>query len=250
MKLEGKIAIVTGGARDIGREVSIKLAREGVKVVVNYFNSEADAIETKRQIDALRGECVIIRNDMTQWEEVQHLFRESTRIYGNSIHILVNVVGGLFGRKLIEDQDEEWYNLVMNVNMKSVFFTTKAAIEFMSPGASIVNLSSLAARDGGGGGSSLYAASKGAVSTYTRAMAKELGPRGIRVNAVCPGLIDTSFHDRFTKPEIRTMVSGATPLRREGEAAEVADLVAYLASDEASFITGANIDINGGTYFS
>ena len=250
MKLKGKVAMVTGGARDIGREVSVKLAKEGAKVVVNYFNSEEDALKTKRLIEEVNGECIIVRGDMTKWKEVQNLLTESTKAFGNSIHILVNVVGGLFGRKLIEEQDEEWYDLVMNVNMKSIFFTTKATVGYMSEGASIINLSSQAARDGGGGGSSLYAASKGAVTTYTRSIAKEFGPRGIRVNAVCPGMIATNFHDRFTKPEVRTMVENATPLRRQGEAAEVANLVAYLASDESSFITGTNIDINGGTYFS
>jgi 3-oxoacyl-[acyl-carrier protein] reductase len=250
MKLKGKIAIVTGGARDIGREVSIKLAMEGAKVVVNYYNSEQDAVETGRLIGENKGECILIGNDMTKWEEVQHMLRETTAIYGSNIHILVNVVGGLFGRRAIEEQDEAWYDLVMNVNMKSVFFTTKATVGFMGQGASIVNLSSLAARDGGGRGSSLYAAAKGAVTTYTRSMAKELGPRGIRVNAVCPGLIDTSFHDRFTSAEVRTSVANNTPLRREGMASEVANLVAFLASDESAFITGANLDINGGTYFS
>ena len=250
MKLKGKIAIVTGGARDIGREVSVKLAKEGAKVVINYFNSEEHALETKRLIEKVGGECIVVRGDMTKWKEVQNLLSETTKAFGNNIHILVNVAGGLFGRKTIEEQDEEWYDLVMNANMKSVFFTTKATVGYMSHGATIINLSSQAARDGGGGGSSLYATSKGAVTTFTRSIAKELGPRGIRVNAVCPGMIATSFHDRFTKPEVRTMVANATPLRRQGEAAEVADLVAYLASDESSFITGANIDINGGTYFS
>lgn len=250
MKLEGKVAIVTGGARDIGREVSIKLAKEGAKVVVNYFNSEEDALKTKQLIEEVNGECIIVRGDMTKWKEVQNLLTESTKAFGNNIHILVNVMGGLFGRKTIEEQDEEWFDLVMNVNMKSVFFTTKATLGYMSEGSSIINLSSQAARDGGGGGSSLYATSKGAVTTFTRSIAKEFGPRGIRVNAVCPGMIATSFHDRFTKPEVRTMVENATPLRRQGEAAEVANLVAYLASDESSFITGTNIDINGGAYFS
>jgi 3-oxoacyl-[acyl-carrier protein] reductase len=250
MNLKGKVAVVTGGARDIGREISIKLAKEGAKVVVNYFNSDEDALKTKRLIEEVNGECIIIRGDMTKWVEVQNLITETTKAFGNSIHILVNVVGGLLGRKLIEEQDEEWYDLVMNVNMKSIFFTTKATVRYMSKGASIINLSSQAARDGGGGGSSLYAASKGAVTTFTRSIAKEFGPRGIRVNAVCPGMIATNFHDRFTKPEVRTIVEKATPLRRQGEAAEVANLVAYLASDESSFITGSNIDINGGAYFS
>jgi len=250
MKLKGKVAIVTGGARDIGREVSVKLAKEGAKVVVNYFNSEEDALKTKQLIEEVNGKCIIVRGDMTKWDEVQNLLIESTKAFGNSIHILVNVVGGLCGRKPIEEQDEEWYDLVMNVNMKSVFFTTKATVRYMSEGASIINFSSQAARDGGGAGSSLYATSKGAVTTFTRSIAKEFGPHGIRVNAVCPGMIDTSFHDRFTKPEVRSMVAKGTPLRRQGKPAEVADLVAYLASDESSFITGANMDINGGTYFS
>src|SRR2546421_5592493 len=250
MRLKGKVAIVTGGARDIGREVSVKLAKEGAKVVVNYFNSEEDACETKRLIEKVNGECVTIRGDMTKWEQVQHLFAESAKIFGNDIHILVNVVGGLCGRKSIEEQDEEWFDLVMNVNMKSIFFTTKATVKYMRKGASIINLSSQAARDGGGTGSSLYASSKGAVSTFTRSIAKEFGPQGIRVNGVCPGMIATSFHDRFTKPEVRTMVAKGTPLRRQGEAVEVANLVAYLASDESSFITGTNIDVNGGAYFS
>ena len=114
----------------------------------------------------------------------------------------------------------------------------------------VINLSSQASRDGRGGGSSLYASSKGAVTTFTRAMSKELGPKGIRVNALCPGLIATRFHDDFTKDEIRKMVAGNTPLRREGRADEVGDLVVYLASDQSSFITRTNYDINGGLAFS
>lgn len=250
MKLKGKVAIVTGGARDIGREVSIKLAKEGAKVVINYFNSEADATETKELIKQANGECIILRGDMTKWEDAQNVVNETIKAFGSEIHILVNTAGGLFGRKTIEEQDEAWYDLVMDVNLKSVFLTTKATVAHMPVGSAIVNFSSQAGRDGGGGGASLYATAKGAVMTYTRALAKEFGPRGIRVNAVAPGMIATSFHDKFTKPEIRTAVAGSTPLRRQGDAKEVADLVAYLASDESSFVTGANIDINGGTYFS
>jgi 3-oxoacyl-[acyl-carrier protein] reductase len=250
MKLKGKVAIVTGGARDIGREVSLQLAKEGAKVVINYFGSEAEAAETKSLIEKEGGEAITVQGDMTKWPEVESLVAQTKKAYGDQIHILVNVVGGLFGRKLIEDQDEAWYNLVMDVNMKSIFFTTKATIGAMPAGSSIINFSSQAGRDGGGGGASLYATAKGAVMTYTRAMAKELGPKGIRVNAVAPGMIATSFHDRFTKPEIRTNVAASTPLRRQGDAKDVADLVVYLASDESLFLTGTNVDINGGTYFS
>lgn len=120
----------------------------------------------------------------------------------------------------------------------------------MPAGGSIINFSSQAARDGGGPGATAYATGKGAVSTFTRGLAKELGPKGIRVNAVCPGMIATTFHDTFTKSEVRTNVAGATPLRRQGASGEVGNLVTYLASEESSFITGANIDINGGLFFS
>ena len=250
MKLQGKVAIVTGGARDIGREVSLKLASEGAHVVINYLNSESEATETKALIEKNNGRCLLVKGDMTKWEDARQLVQAATEAFGNEIHILVNTAGGLFGRKTIEEQDEAWYDLVMNVNLKTVFMAIKATVGYMKSGASIINFSSQAGRDGGGGGASLYATAKGAVMTYTRSMAKELGPKGIRVNAVAPGMIATSFHDKFTKPEIRTAVAGSTPLRRQGEAREVADLVAYLASDDSSFITGANVDINGGTYFS
>lgn len=250
MRLQGKVAIVTGGSRDIGREVSIQLAKEGAKVAVNYLNSEIDAQQTKKLIEDEGGECILVRGDVSKWNEVQQLVEATRQAFGESIHILANVAGGLFGRKTIEEQDEAWFDLVMNVNLKSVFFTTKAVVAHMPAGSSIINFSSQAGRDGGGGGASLYATAKGAVMTYTRAMAKELGPRGIRVNAVAPGMIATSFHDKFTKPEIRTAVAGSTPLRRQGESKDVADLVTYLASSESAFITGTNVDINGGTYFS
>ena len=138
----------------------------------------------------------------------------------------------------------------MRLNVSSAFLTCKAVVPHMGDGGSIINFASQAGRDGGGPGASAYATSKGAVMTFTRAMAKELGPSNIRVNCVCPGMISTTFHDTFTKDEVRANVAAGTPLRREGQAGEVADLVAYLASSESSFITGASLDINGGTYYS
>ena len=248
--LEGKIAVVTGGSRDIGRAISIKLAKEGAKVVVNYYNSEAAAKETVAKIRANGGEAIVAKADVSNLNDIAKLKGEVIAAFGEKIHILVNNAGGLFARKTLQEFDEEFYDLVMNVNFKSTVFVSQAFEPLMHKGSSIVNISSQAARDGGGGGSALYSSSKGAVSTFTRAMAKELGPKGIRVNAVCPGLIATKFHDDFTKDEVRANVASRTPLRREGSAEEVADLVAYLASDEASFITGNNIDINGGLAFS
>ena len=138
----------------------------------------------------------------------------------------------------------------MDVNMRSCWLCTREVVPHMSAGASIVNFSSLAARDGGGPGASMYATAKATVMTFTRAMAKELGPQGIRCNALCPGTIATSFHDRFNTPENRERLKATYALRREGTAQEVADLVCFLASDESSYLTGNNVDINGGSFFS
>ena len=248
--LKGKVAVVTGGARDIGRAISVGLAKEGAKVVVNYYNSEAGANETLAEIKSLGGEAIAVKADVANLSEMKNLKAKTVEAFGEKVDILVNNAGGLFARKSLQEFDESFYDLVMNVNFKATVFIMQAFEPLMGEGSSIINLSSQAARDGGGGGSSLYASSKGAVTTFSRAMAKELGPKGIRVNAVCPGLIATKFHDDFTKNEIRKMVAGKTPLRREGSAEEVADLVVYLASDNSSFVNGANFDINGGLAFS
>jgi 3-oxoacyl-[acyl-carrier protein] reductase len=138
----------------------------------------------------------------------------------------------------------------MDVNMKSCWLCTREVVPYMTDGGAIVNFSSLAARDGGGPGASLYATAKGAVMTFTRSMAKELGPKGIRVNALAPGTIATSFHDRFNTPENRERMKGMYPLRREGDTGDVADLVLFLAAADSDYLTGTNIDINGGMAFS
>lgn len=247
---KGKVAVVTGGARDIGRSISVQLAKEGAKVVVNYYNSEDGAKETVDAIKALGGEAIAVKADVSNLADIKNLKAKTIESFGDKIDILVNNAGGLFARKTLQEFDEDFYNLVMDVNFKSTVFVMQAFESIMGKGSSIINLSSLAARDGGGGGSSLYASSKGAVTTFTRAMAKELGPKGIRVNSLCPGMIATKFHDDFTKDEVRKIVAGKTPLRREGSADEVADLVIYLASDKSTFITGTNFDINGGLAFS
>jgi 3-oxoacyl-[acyl-carrier protein] reductase len=250
MKFAGKVAVVTGGARDIGRAISVKLAKEGAKVVVNYLNSEKDAAETLNEIASIGGEAIAVKADVTKAEQIDFLVSETTASFGEQVDVLVNNAGGLFARKTVEEIDESFYQLVMDVNFKGTVFVTKAFKPLMSTGSAIVNMASQAGRDGGGPGSAIYAASKGAVMTLTRNWAKELGPQGIRVNSVCPGMIATKFHDDFTKDEVREKVAGSTPLRREGEAKEVADLVAYLASEDASFLAGNNVDINGGLAFS
>ncbi|WP_159799639.1 SDR family NAD(P)-dependent oxidoreductase [Flavobacterium sp. MK4S-17] len=250
MKLQGKVAVVTGGARDIGRAVAIKLAKEGAKVVVNYYLSHEDGEETLRLIKEAGGEAVILQGDMTKQEDVAALAGKAREAFGEEVHVLVNVAGGLIARKTIEEMDESFFYTLIDVNLKSVFLVTKAFRPMMKSGASIINFASQAGRDGGGPGAAMYATAKGGVMTYTRSLAKEFGPHGIRVNSLCPGMIATAFHDTFTKPEVRANVAAATPLRREGKAEEVADVVAYLASSESSFVTGNNIDVNGGTAFS
>ncbi len=247
--MKGKIAIVTGGARDIGRQVSLKLAAAGAKVCINFFGNEELANETLRLVKDAGGEAIIVYGDMTKAADVKVVVEACTKAYGDVVHYLINVAGGLMGRKTLAELDEDFWDAVMDVNLKSVYLATRAVVPQMTEGGAIVNFSSQAARDGGGGGASAYAAAKGAVLTFTRGMAKELGPKGIRVNCVSPGMINTTFHDTFTKPEIRTNVAAATPLKREGRAEEVGDLVLYLASDAASFINGQSIEINGGTYF-
>lgn len=244
-----KVAIVTGGARDIGRQVSLKLAAAGAKVCINFLGNKEAASETLQLIKDAGGEAIIVQADVTKSAEVKRLVEECTAAFGSTIHVLVNVAGGIMGRKPLADLDEEFWNSVIAVNLTSAYLVTRAVVPHMTEGGAIVNFSSQAARDGGGGGALAYATAKGGILTLTRGLAKELGPKGIRVNCVSPGMINTTFHNTFTKPEIRTNVAAATPLRREGEAREVGDLVAYLASDAASFINGESVEINGGTYF-
>ena len=250
-KLDGKVAIVTGGSRDIGRAVCVKLAKEGARVAVNYFDSEADADATLQAIaDAGGAKAIKVHADLTKSADVEALVAKTQEAFGEAIDILVNVAGGLVARKTIDEMDEDFFNFLMQLNMTSTFLATKAVVPHMGEGSAIVNFASQAGRDGGGPGASAYAASKGAVMTWTRAMSKELGPKGIRVNGLCPGMIATRFHDDFTNPEARKNVAAATDLKREGTAEETADVVAYLVSGEASFLAGINLDINGGLAYS
>lgn len=248
--LKGKVAIVTGGTRDIGRSCSIKLAEAGAQVVVNYHSNKEAGDETVATIEKNGGKAILVKGDMTKKADVDNLIAEARKAFGGDIDILVNNVGGLVARKKLAEMDEEFLNKVMSLNMNSTFLATQAAVPHMPSGSAIVNLASLAGRDGGGGGASAYSVSKGAVVTFTRSMAKELGPQGIRVNALCPGMIDTTFHDTFTPDAARKNVEASVPLRRQGHPDDCADTVVYLASDASSYITGANIDINGGMFFS
>jgi 3-oxoacyl-[acyl-carrier protein] reductase len=250
MRFKDKVAIVTGGGRDIGKSISLRLASEGAKVVINYRSDEAAAKATLDDIEAAGGTALLARADVTRADEVASLVKAATDAFGGKVDILVNCAGGMVARKTLADMDEAFFDTVMDLNLKSAFLVTKAVLPHLESGAAIVNIASQAGRDGGGPGASIYAASKGALMTLTRSWAKELGPQGIRVNALNPGLIGTSFHDIFSKPECRAAVAGNTPLLREGHPDEVAAAVAFLASGDASFLTGTNVDINGGLFFS
>ncbi|WP_428630113.1 SDR family NAD(P)-dependent oxidoreductase [Sphingopyxis sp.] len=250
MNLQGKTALVTGGGRDIGRSVSIALARAGVRVAINYNSGREAAEDTLRMIKDAGGDAFLIQADVTDSGAVKAMLDEVGIAFSGRLDILVNLAGGMIARKTLSEMDEAFFDQVMTLNLKSVFLVLQAAQPFLGEGSSVVNVSSLAGRDGGGPGASVYATAKGALMTYTRSMAKELGPQGIRVNAVCPGLIGTSFHDIFSKPEGRAATAGNTPLRREGHPDEVADTIVYLASPAASFLAGVCLDINGGLGFS
>ena len=244
-ELKNTLAVVFGGGRDIGGAITKAFAEQGAQVAFSYHSSEPTEV-----LAALGGTAIARKVDALDTAAVRRFLAEAQQQAQRPIGVLVNVVGGLIARTPLPDMDDAFWDEVFALNVKSVFAATQAAVPLMSDGGAIVNLSSQAGRDGGGSGAIAYAAAKGALMAMTRGLAKELGPRRIRVNAVCPGMIATKFHDDFTKPEVRQRVAGMTPLGREGEASEVADLVTYLASERASFINGASIDINGGVLFS
>lgn len=248
MLLKDKVIIVAGGGRDIGAACALELARCGAKVVITYHASSASASQVVHTIVAEGGVASAVKGDLTRQSDVDRCIEHALNTYGQ-IDSLVHVSGGLIARKTLAEMDLSHWRTVMDVNLTSLFLMSKAVIPHLSEGSSIITFASQAGRDGGGPGAIPYATSKGAIMTFTRGLAKELGP-GIRVNSVCPGMISTHFHDNFTKPEVRNTVANATALKREGSASEVARLVTFLVSDGSSYMTGTNIDINGGLVFS
>lgn len=248
MSMNEKVVIIAGGGRDIGRACAIDFAKQGANVVLTYHSSEKTALSAVAEIEALGSKAIALQADLTNSDEVDNVVALTLEKFGK-IDTLVHVSGGLISRLKITEMSIEHWDNVMDVNLKSLFMMSRACIPHMQAGSSIVTFASQAGRDGGGGGAIAYAASKGAVMTFTRGLAKELGP-DIRVNSVCPGMINTGFHDTFTQDNVRQNVAGATCLKREGESKEVAKLVTFLASDNASYMTGNSVDINGGLLFS
>lgn len=248
MDLKGKTAIVTGGGRDIGRACVMALAERGANVAINYFSSGKGADSAVSEITAAGGEAFAMQGDMTKPDDVAALINQTVSEFGG-VDIVMPITGGIVARRPLSEISLDYWQSVFDLNTTSALLVIQQAVPHMKNGGTIVTMASQAGRDGGGPGALAYGMSKGAIMTLTRGLAKELGP-DIRVNSMCPGMIDTDFHNIFTKPEVRKHVAGVTPLKREGASEDVANLAVFLASEQSAFITGACVDINGGMFFS
>lgn len=249
--LKGKLALVTGSNTGIGRAVAMALAESGADVAVHYFRNKEQGEEATGAIRQKGRQSAAFQADLSQVKEAERLVREVEAKFDRSVDILVNNAGHLIDRVPCLDVTEEHYDKVMDVNFKSCVFVTKASARGMieKGGGVIVNMASLAAHNGGGPGAAIYAASKAAMIAYTKALAKELAPSGIRVNAVSPGFIGrTAFHDTFTPPEARQATVKTIPLGREGIPEDVARVVLFLVSDLSGYLTGETIQVNGGQF--
>ena len=249
-KLAGKRVLVTAGAQGIGLAMSERFIEAGAHLAVHYHSSAepAHALVEKARAKGLKA-CAI-GADLTQQSEAQRLLAAVDEHLGG-LDALVNNAGSLVARRSLEQVDEAFWQQVIDVNMTSCLWVTQAALPLLCRNAqsSIVNLASLAGRKGGHGGSLVYSATKGAILTWTRSLASELGGRGVRVNAVAPGLIlGTSFHNTHTTEESANATIAAIPLGLAGCADDVARAVVFLASEYDGFISGATLDINGGVY--
>lgn len=248
--LSGKNVLVTGAGIGIGRSIALELARDGARVAVTYQTHKPDQGFTD-EILTLSGHTLISTQlDMTSPSEVERVINDLGAQLG-SIDVLVNNVGGLVQRASIAQMDFGLWKKVMAVNLDSAFLATHYVIPFMKRGwGRVINISSLAGQNGGSAGSTAYAASKAAIFGFTRGLSKELAPAGITVNTIAPGFIeDTPFHDTFTTPEAKNAAIGTIALRRAGAPIDVAAAALWLASDQASFVTGTTVDVNGGQYF-
>jgi 3-oxoacyl-[acyl-carrier protein] reductase len=250
INLDDKVAIVTGSIQGIGAETARIFAENGADVVINHHLEEERLKELAESISKETGAKIKpVLADVTRREEGQKLVDAAKDLGG--VDILVNNAGGLIERVPVSEFDEEHFQKVMDVNTKGAFLMSSLVLRDMKEKGSgkIINLSSQAAHDGGGGGAAAYAASKGAVWTFTKSLCKEVASDGITVNAISPGFIlKTDFHDTFTPKEKQKKVVQKIPLGRGGEARDVAKVALFLASSLSDYMTGESIQVNGGLF--
>ncbi|HZS06978.1 MAG TPA: glucose 1-dehydrogenase [Blastocatellia bacterium] len=247
LSLNERVALVTGASSGIGRAAAIALAGLGASVAINYLRNAEGAEECRRAIEEKGGRATVVQADVSTGEGVRHLV-ETVRSELGPIDILVNNAGDLIERRSLRDYPEDLWDRVMNLNAKSALLCAQGVMPGMieRKRGVIINMGSIAGNNGGGPGAGVYAASKAAVRCLTKAMAKELAPYNIRVNCVAPGVIATPYHERFTSPEMMEGFVNSIPLKRSGTPEEIASVIAFLASDAASYVHGETIEINGG----
>jgi 3-oxoacyl-[acyl-carrier protein] reductase len=248
MRLQERIALVTGASSGIGAAIAEALAQEGASVTVNYFRNEAGAREVARKIEAAGRSALVVRADVRRKAEVTRLFREHLERFGR-LDILVNNAGDM-GKRLptVETSEDLWHD-VIDLNLSSAFFCCQEAIGPMvaRDWGRIINISSVGGRTGGGVGSIPYHSAKAGMMALTKGLAKELASHHVTVNTVAPGIIETAFHERHTRPELKAeWIRTLIPMQRSGIPAEIAKVVVFVASEDASYMTGATVDVNGG----
>ena len=247
--LKDKVALVTGASSGIGRATAEALATNGARVAINFHRNEAGAAAARAKIVEAGGNAIIVQADVTRANEVQSLVATTVAELG-PVDILVNNAGSLVERLRILELTEQRWDEVIDLNLKSAFLCCQAVAGSMmerKTGA-IINVSSIAGRNGGALGSIHYSAAKGGLITFTKGLAKELGTFGVRVNAVSPGVVDTPYHEQFSSPEMMKTYAGMIPLGRVGTPAEVGKVICFLASDAAGYLVGETIEINGGMF--
>ena len=247
--LTGQHAIVTGSSTGIGRAIAATFAQAGADVAVHYTKNQAEAEHTSGLVRDQGRKAVVVQGDFRTPEGVEQAMSHAVAGLDGSVDILVNNAGDLIRRVPFESYETALWDEVIALNLSSVFHAIRVVLPHCRPGARIINVSSLAALDGGAAHAFAYAAAKGGMVSMTRSLAKEFAPRGIRVNCIAPGLVRTPFHDRFNTPERLEMVRQSLPLKRLGVPEDIAGAALYLASDLSSFVTGEVIEVNGGGHF-